>query len=305
MINTRAAEGFNIALEIQRLWTEIRALHTAQRLPASTLAAGSIDVVGGEVTVRGGGIAILENGYIGSKYPSGRTAFFVGPFVNADGALSSTGMRLERDVDAADGDMIMEAMEGPDGLTHIYNGLPGSELDQCRTWANNFTVDATTIYLVSPATSTDPANVVLDANGQLRKIGSAAGLKLDIRPLDVAAADVLRLEPVTWLDKGQVERGEPTRRITGFVAEQVAAAAVEAPALAPLVLPGPDGVPAGVAYERVPAAQQVVLVDHDARLVDVEVTVAELRQENAALRGELAELRALVETLTATPKEAP
>ena len=59
------------------------------------------------------------------------------------------------------------------------------------------------------SSSSSTANLHIDSNGLLRRIGSASKYKLDIKPLEEDASypyKLLKLEPKQWFDKGDIER---------------------------------------------------------------------------------------------------
>lgn len=282
----------DIITELAALRAQVRQQGTARSLGSSTVSDGGEIHLKGGAGIRledGASLGVYDGGFIGARYPSGRNFAYIGPFVDGEGNIASSGLLLQKDVAASEGvgRSILEAMQGGDGLTHIYSGRPDSRLNQWWTWADFAAIDAAEIVLATPQTTTDLANVVIDAFGFVRKVTSSAAYKLDIQPLLLTTADVLQLEPRTWLDRGQVERDEPVRRIAGFVAEDVAAAAAAAPALEPFLIRDDTGAPAGVAYDRVPAAQQLVLRDHEQRLAAAEAEIAALRETVTALTKRL------------------
>ena len=57
--------------------------------------------------------------------------------------------------------------------------------------------------------SSSTANLHIDSNGLIRRVGSASKYKLDIKPLEEDSSypyKLLKLEPKQWFDKGDIER---------------------------------------------------------------------------------------------------
>jgi hypothetical protein len=119
------------------------------------------------------------------------------------------------------------------------------------------------------SSNTGAANLYIDPSGFIYKSSSAARFKVDAK--EMYLPDSLLAVPVKdWLDAGEVERGEATRRTPGAIAEEVAAAGGEA-----FVTYDEAGDVQGLAYDRYALARTAVL----ARQVE-------------ELRAEIAELRA-------------
>ena len=111
---------------------------------------------------------------------------------------------------------------------------------------------------------------------QLYYVSSTRRNKLDIQPAEIPVADVLRLRPVTFIDRGDAERAggiDGLPRNLGMIAEDVA----EIESFGSMLVTVDDGdVPMTLGYERLPVVQQFVLVDHEARLVDLAGRLAAL-----------------------------
>ena len=127
------------------------------------------------------------------------------------------------------------------------------------------------------------ANAIIESGtGLIRMTASSRRYKQEIEDWSPTAEDVLKLRPRSWREKPGLRPDMPDyqdpNRYVGFIAEEVADAGLEE-----LVVyaDGPDGEygPDNLNYDRIPAAQQVVLIDHEERLSALEARVAEM--ENA------------------------
>jgi len=116
---------------------------------------------------------------------------------------------------------------------------------------------------------------------QLYFVSSTQRNKVDVQAADIPVRDVLALRPVTFLDRGDAVRAGSTEglaRHLGLIAEEVD----EIPSLAPLlVIRDDDGLPMSLGYDRLPVAQQVVILDHEARLRDLLERVTRLEGQVA------------------------
>lgn len=123
-----------------------------------------------------------------------------------------------------------------------------------------------------PTSGASSANLVIGSTGYIGRTSSSRRYKSDITDWTPDPSTVLRLRPRTWIDKYPLD-GEPIRRIPGFVAEEV-----DELGLTPLVIYADDDNGQSRAeslnYDRFPAAQQVVLIDHDARIHYLEQQLA-------------------------------
>lgn len=133
---------------------------------------------------------------------------------------------------------------------------------------------------VAYGTDTLAANTYLTTSGGIRRTSSSLRYKQDVEDLQVDLAAVLAMRPRTWRDKRQVEEDPTTTlRIPGFVAEEL-----DALGLTEFVTYEANG-PESIQYDRLSAAQQLVLVDHQARIVQLEEQVAALTAAVAALQN--------------------
>lgn len=162
-------------------------------------------------------------------------------------------------------------------------------------------------------TTTNPAN--LNQTGNIVKlVSSARKYKADIQDAVIDPADVLKLRPRTWLDKGDLTKWENDqnaraiaksngelafietpevpypKRTIGFVAEEID----DLSSLRPFV-EYKDGKPESLYYDRMFAAAVTTMQSNNKRIVELE-TITKGQQT------QIDELKALVETLLKKPK---
>ena len=124
---------------------------------------------------------------------------------------------------------------------------------------------------------------------QLQWVSSARASKVAIADAEITPADALKLRPVSYYAKDEVERAGSTEGLSrhfGFIAEEVA----EVPGAGSLVIYDTDGSVMSLGYDRVPVLQQVVLRDHEQRFLDQTVALNGLSAQVEALRAEVARL---------------
>lgn len=247
----------DVMRRLEELRREVQRLGTARALAATTITDGSV------VVKNGGGVEIQDGGAFTAFYPTGRIAVQVGP-IRQNGNVVFDGMLIQ--VDEEPPNDLLRVGQDPGGPTGS-----GFLLGTSDKRAGSFGVVVDQAIVDTSETTTNAANVHLDpVDFHLRLVTSAADAKLHVRDLDMTPDDALLLHSRVWLDRGEVDRGVEARPVVGFVAEEVAAV----PGLEPLVQRDADGSPVGVAYDRVPAVQQVVLRDHEARIADLETRLA-------------------------------
>ncbi len=125
-------------------------------------------------------------------------------------------------------------------------------------------------------TTTNPANLNQTSNN-IRQVSSARKYKSDIQDTIINPADVLKLRPRTWIDKGELEKDPNYKeRTVGFVAEEVA----EQESLHPLIQFNDDGTVESLYYDRftvalieLAKAQQKQIDDLTKRVVALEKKV--------------------------------
>ena len=118
--------------------------------------------------------------------------------------------------------------------------------------------------------STDASNLVRASNGWVYVSSSARRFKNDIQPVDLPDS-LLDIGMSDWVDKGEADRGEPYRRITGVIAEEVAEAGGE-----PFITWNADGQIQGVNYDRLAVAITQILKKQLADLRNRVVRLEEL-----------------------------
>ena len=138
----------------------------------------------------------------------------------------------------------------------------------------NFYTDTITVY--HPGSASGSANARINSDGSLTLASSSSrSYKTSIEDWAPGVEDVLHLRPRSWVPKTEDSDADlnPTGRYVGFVAEEV-----DESGFSELVTykRGPNGelLPDGLNYDRFAAAQQVVLVDHNARINELEEQVA-------------------------------
>lgn len=135
-------------------------------------------------------------------------------------------------------------------------------------------VSGAKIFAINPTTTTGTANTKWVSGGQFQVISSLSKYKIDQKPITMDdAKGLLKVEPKTWFDKGEVEAAGTTKgldRIPGLIAEDVEAHA-------PIFAEYRDGELAGVAYDRIPAALLVIVKDQDKRIAELEAEVKRLK----------------------------
>jgi hypothetical protein len=190
-----------------------------------------------------------------------------GPYVNVtseDAALSNGTEWLTLDGSAGE---ITASGRGivlySSGNIHLYGGGSPTEI----RLGNNTTDDHIVSESLYNTTNSSAANVFIGSTGWMARSTSSARYKTDIRPHDVSPDVVLRLEPKSWWDKGEVERNggstEGLTRHAGLVAEDVA----DIPGLDWLLQYDADGRPDAVAYPRIAVALIPVVRELWARVV--------------------------------------
>lgn len=286
MINSDiAVDPANFWAEINRAHARIDALETARRLAASRIDEGGLIIGGGAdmVVEDGGGVRIQDGGQFRADYPSGSPAAWFGAIKQGD-LTPMYGLLMQLDdgdpnVPSSGTDFMRLGLDVTSGRGAMVAGLVAAPMISAA-------IVADVIWLITPETTTSSANCYIDVNGHLRLVTSPAGSKVDIGDVEAAPADVLALRPRVWRDRGQVERGERADPVFGFIADEVAVL----PGLGPLVGRDEAGAPITVAYDRVPAAQQIVLRDHEARLAAAEARAEAAETKLAALEARLAAL---------------
>lgn len=284
----------------------VRALSTARRLEASSLGSG-------EIAVPGGIISIQSPGRLETRYPSGQVSAWLGPVYqhSSSQAVVADGLVITSDVEDADGikTTVLSAIKSRDGAMTVGVGSGTSyPVDRYSVFSRDVWLFAgsddnvgnlkltadTSIQLYTPETTTASANLVLDATGHLRVVGSSAEGKLDLEDLQLAdPAIVLSIRPRTWRDANEVAADPATTtRYVGVVAEEL-----HELGLTQFVLYDHEtGTPRSVAYDRLAAGLVPLLRVHHAQLAAAQTRADELA---ARLDAQEATIAALTARLTA------
>ena len=149
-----------------------------------------------------------------------------------------------------------------------------------------------TIATMKPGRGTSStANTIIESGtGLIRMTASSRRYKQEIEDWSPSAEDVLKLRPRSWKERKGLRPDMPDyqdpNRYVGFIAEEVADAGLEELVVFADDEEGNYG-PDNLNYDRIPAAQQVVLQDHEARILELEGENRDLRSRLAAIEERL------------------
>jgi len=251
-------------------------------------------------TATGGGALLLNTTGSGNT-ATGDSALYnntTGGFntANGAGALSSntTGSR-----NIAVGFQAGHALTT--GSNNIYIGNRGGGFGECSSIRIGMTgtQNATFIAGISRATVPTGVAVIVDADGKLGTVVSSERFKDSIQPMDEASEAILRLEPVTFRYKHELDPdGIPQ---FGLVAEQVEKVNPD------LVVRDNHGKPYTVCYEAVNAMLLNEFLKAHRKLQQQEATITELKstvaQQQKESRSTAAHQQNEIKALAATVKE--
>jgi len=227
-------------------------------------------------TIGKGGVTVKDGGSFLSKYLNGAEGARVGPLASgighgitlADenfGAVFLAYRILPTDVDPDGGQFIY--MAGDDitmssRLGDAFLDLSSSHI-QLEAGSGFVGLRGAGGVLVQHSTTGATANCFIDpSDGRLWREVSAAKYKADIEDAKVDVDAVLKMRPITYRDKGEVERDPDTeRRYVGLLAEDLAELG-----LTEFVVHNDDGEVEGIAYPRLTVALLAVLQDQERRL---------------------------------------
>ena len=141
-----------------------------------------------------------------------------------------------------------------------------------------------TLSTMKPGRSTSStANARIESSGVIRMTASSLRYKQEVEDWSPSAEDVLKLQPRSWKEKPGLRPDMPDyqdpNRYVGFIAEEVAEAGLEELVVFEEDEDGNYG-PDNLNYDRIPAAQQVVLIDHEARIAELEARIEEITNGN-------------------------
>src|SRR5699024_2150555 len=149
-----------------------------------------------------------------------------------------------------------------------------------------------TIATMKPGRGTSStANTIIESGtGILRMTSSSLRYKQEVEDWEPSPEDVLKLQPRSWKEKPGLRPDMPDyqdpNRYVGFIAEEVAEAGLEELVVFEEDEDGNYG-PDNLNYDRIPAAHQVVLRDHEARILELEGENRDLRSRLAAIEERL------------------
>lgn len=254
-----------------------------------------------------GGIAIDESNGIRGWHASGRQTFQLNP---ADGSVDIAanlramnpqrrGMILVPQTDSGTAGMFFTDSGDPDGNSAAIwrdNYSPGQYASLHMRGANGsqggIEVHGLLTVTAPPRTGISARNCAIDntdgavLSGAFQTVSSRR-YKRSIRDWDVSPETVLSLRPRTWLPRDEEALDADVRRM-GLIAEEVDEAG-----LTEMVnyAENEDGemVPESLSYDRLPIAQQVVLVDHEERIAELEQRNADLESRLATIESRLAD----------------
>lgn len=326
----------DILKQVRDIRREIAELQTVRKLVAATIGSGGLRVVdlgelriedsgnlwvvgGGNIVVdNGGGILLRNEGSLEVNHANGNRSVRLGNFTSylTVGEVAVNGLIVSSD----DRTGIFQAVEylggtfvntGASGRPVSHFSVDGEAIRLTATGADEqdirLTTTSTPIYLlpgnsevwIGHTTTGSAANCVISDGGLIQRSTSSLRYKTDVRPLEVTPAEVLGMDPITFVDKAQAEAAAGTEsappRYVGFTAEQLDECGMGA-----LVNYDSQG-PESIQYDRVPAAHQVVLRNHEARLAAAEAEITALKATVEQQAGQIAALAARLDALEGAP----
>lgn len=244
----------------------LAALRAANKLISAVVGSGGIKVVdGGSVEIEGGDLRVRDGGRMTADYPTGERAVQFGPvYFDGDTSRPPDGHGIL--IETQDGTDVFRAAQMADGT--VQSMLAGGGVS---IWAMGGD-----FQIFGLPTSTQPGNLRLQVgtNGEPQiyyGTNSNEENKPDLRPLDLAAADVLAIEPQEWTE------GED--RVVGATVEQIKSI----PAVSPFLLRPRYGGGENLEHDRIAILQQVVLRDLESRVSELEEKVVSQDRIIAAL----------------------
>jgi hypothetical protein len=196
--------------------------------------------------------------------------------------------------------------EGPDVDNVICLGTRGDTQGPGQTTPDRCYIG--NIVGVSTGGPSPSVNVIIDQDGQLGTVASSRRFKKDIKPMEQASEDILKLKPVTFHYKNRDVKNDQTPEF-GLIAEDVEQVNRD------LVVYGKDGKLWSVRYDAVNAMLlNEFLKEHkkvekqQASIADLKSTVALQRKEMQVLTAQLKEQAAQIQKVSAqlqTHKPAP
>ena len=189
------------------------------------------------------------------------------------------------------------ANEGPDVSGVVCLGSRGDTQPAGQTTPNRTYVG--NIYGVAVGGPFPSLPVIVDQDGQLGTMDSSRRFKKDIKPMDQASEDVLKLKPVTFHYKDRDSKTELTPQF-GLIAEEVEQVSRD------LVVYGKDGKVWSVRYDAVNAMllneflkEHKKVDEQQASITDLKSTVASQQKEMQVLTAQLKEQAAQIQKVSA------
>ena len=169
------------------------------------------------------------------------------------------------------------------GHVHVRGGLQvtrGGLISEVSVTSYGDIYGEGSLTVRRPGSTSGSANAQYQSNGRLRMITSSRRYKKNIAYWNPEASRVLALQPRQWQHSDPAEPENIDERwYVGFIAEEV-----DELGLKGLVRYEGDGKggwrPEALNYDRFAAAQQVVLRDHDARIIELEAKIEEITNGN-------------------------
>lgn len=254
-------------------------LERTSRLNSASIGSGGLTVRnGGGIRVEDGGQFVVDNG--------GQIALTNGGLFNlnfpnaADGTpgppFFSTAATDDDDatfhVQKANGYRLFSASMDPgtpEGQVRIGQQIdpnpPGIFLEGATVGvgsvANIVLAPGNLLRFIGIAAQTGAANLRINGSGDVGIASSLRSMKDEIEPLDVDPADVLKVEPVTYVPKATPEDD----RMAGVIADDVA----EIPGMEPFLTRDEDGELTGFDYGTFPMALLAVVKDQARQIADL------------------------------------
>ena len=187
--------------------------------------------------------------------------------------------------------------EGPDVSNVVCLGTLGDTQPAGQTTPNRTYIGH--IYNTAVGGPFPSLPVIVDADGQLGTMNSSSLFKKDIKPMDQASEDVLKLKPVTFHYKDRDNKSDLTPQF-GLIAEDVEQVNRD------LVVYGKDGKLWSVRYDAVNVMllneflkEHKKVEDQQASIADLKSTVALQQKEMQVLTAQLKEQATQIQKVSA------
>jgi len=174
---------------------------------------------------------------------------------------------------------------GAAGLRHITSESTNMPVTSAGSGATTtFIANDRGVYLAHGTTGSTANAVLSSTDGRISRATSSLRYKQDVEDLALTPQQVLQLRPVTWRDRNEVaENPDTTQRYPGWIAEEVHD--IDDGAMDVFVVFDQLGRPDALQGDRISAAQQIVLLDHQARITAQAEEIAALKIRLTALEA--------------------